>query len=506
MDLQVCKTGICNVDKLCEIRYRHIIKWNEVMSMKSLVVDDYPINRIILHKYLSVLGAVHDAEEGLKGIELFEQALRTTAPYDLVCLDIAMPGLNGFEVLTRMRELESDYGISKPAIVIMVSAHSGKENIMTAVERADGFIVKPITQEILYSKLRSLNFDVPHVKTQAGTEYEKKLAANNEELLNCASHEIEKKKTALKIDAEIHDDLLRSAAEMVLQRKLTNDNVEEMPEMVEEMNISGGEWINKEIRFDGDVNIDGDLEGGQRIIATRDVKINGILGQSCIKSEGNVEVHRFHGAEKGEIHAAGDVRADAVYNATIESDKNITIAQECVGSTILCLGSVNAGTITGGKCISLGDIWVERAGASHDVTTVLAAGTDYRLEAILASLQNDSKQVKEEIRRMEQLVGPMLAQIESADEISASLGDRHKICLEKLLEIRAQKKRIDVDIFETKKSMSKTASASIHVSGMLYKGVVVQIGEMRAVVSNNMTGITHVCYDARKGRILFNQE
>ena len=67
--------------------------------MTILVVDDEPQIRALLSGYLSSRGyRVHVASEGLHALALVDQE-----PPDLIVLDIHMPGMNGIEVLKRLR-------------------------------------------------------------------------------------------------------------------------------------------------------------------------------------------------------------------------------------------------------------------------------------------------------------------------------------------------------------------------------------------------------------------
>ncbi len=78
--------------------------------MKCLVVEDEFISRTLLTELLSTYGTCHVATNGLEAVEAFQNVLEG-APYDLICLDIMMPHLNGQEALQRIRALEAERGI-----------------------------------------------------------------------------------------------------------------------------------------------------------------------------------------------------------------------------------------------------------------------------------------------------------------------------------------------------------------------------------------------------------
>ncbi len=86
-------------------------------------------------------------------------ALLERTPYDLICLDIMMPGLDGQEVLRQIRRLEEESGVA-PAHrvkVIMTTALAGRANVMEAIEGGcDAYLIKPIQRLRLLEELRRL--------------------------------------------------------------------------------------------------------------------------------------------------------------------------------------------------------------------------------------------------------------------------------------------------------------------------------------------------------------
>lgn len=67
-------------------------------ELRVLVVDDHPVNRLVLTELLSHLGcAVSAVEDGAQAL-----AATSSEVYDLVCLDRHMPGLSGDDVAARL--------------------------------------------------------------------------------------------------------------------------------------------------------------------------------------------------------------------------------------------------------------------------------------------------------------------------------------------------------------------------------------------------------------------
>lgn len=125
--------------------------------MKSLVVDDDFSNRLLLQRFLTELGEVHIAVNGSEAVEAVRGALATNEPYQLICLDILMPGLDGEQALHAIRQLETDYHLpsDKLARVVMTTALSDKAHVLSAFrEQADAYLLKPVLKPRLLDTVR----------------------------------------------------------------------------------------------------------------------------------------------------------------------------------------------------------------------------------------------------------------------------------------------------------------------------------------------------------------
>ena len=127
--------------------------------MRTLIVEDDFVSRIILQKYLSVYGDCDIAVDGEEAIQAFTLAWEASAPYDLICMDIMMPNLNGQAALRRIREIEHQRGASGREVkVIMTTAVNDKKQVMEAFYKggASSYFVKPIDRNKLIEELRTL--------------------------------------------------------------------------------------------------------------------------------------------------------------------------------------------------------------------------------------------------------------------------------------------------------------------------------------------------------------
>ena len=119
-------------------------------GLRVLAADDNPINRAVLGALLSSIGArCIMAETG-------EEALETAraGEYDLLMLDIAMPGLDGVATLEAIRAVERERGAPHaPAIAVTADADPDRAAALRA-RGFDGCLPKPLSRESLVEHLR----------------------------------------------------------------------------------------------------------------------------------------------------------------------------------------------------------------------------------------------------------------------------------------------------------------------------------------------------------------
>jgi signal transduction histidine kinase len=117
-------------------------------SDKILVVDDSPDNVFLIKTILEEEGyTVTTAENGVSALTKIAEAT-----FDLVLLDLMMPGMDGYEVTKRMRENQS-----LPFIpILLITAHDSPNVAQGLDLGADDFIRKPVTVDELLARVRSL--------------------------------------------------------------------------------------------------------------------------------------------------------------------------------------------------------------------------------------------------------------------------------------------------------------------------------------------------------------
>ncbi len=124
--------------------------------MKTLIVEDDFTCRLILQKRLAGYGECHIATNGAEAVSACRLALEAEEPYDLVCLDIMMPVMDGQQALKAIRAIEKARGgsDSEGVKVIMTTTVSDRKNVLqAAAEGCKAYLVKPIDAQKLKERL-----------------------------------------------------------------------------------------------------------------------------------------------------------------------------------------------------------------------------------------------------------------------------------------------------------------------------------------------------------------
>jgi two-component system, chemotaxis family, chemotaxis protein CheY len=122
--------------------------------MRALIVDDSSAMRAILRMILKQAGFA--TEEARYGEEALAKLAGSPVP-DLTLLDWNMPGMNGLEVVKRLR---ADHRLDRMQ-VMMVTTEAESRELGEALEAgANEYVMKPFTRDVITTKLQILGFQV----------------------------------------------------------------------------------------------------------------------------------------------------------------------------------------------------------------------------------------------------------------------------------------------------------------------------------------------------------
>jgi two-component system chemotaxis response regulator CheY len=127
--------------------------------MKTLIVEDNFPSRVLLQTFLSRYGECHIAVNGKEAVEAFRLAIDNGSPYDLICMDILMPEMDGKEAVRQVRAQEQERGIRSTdsvKIIMTTAAEDIKEVIQSFQALCDAYLFKPIDMLELLRNLKAL--------------------------------------------------------------------------------------------------------------------------------------------------------------------------------------------------------------------------------------------------------------------------------------------------------------------------------------------------------------
>jgi CheY-like chemotaxis protein len=118
--------------------------------MRVLFVEDNPVNRQVVREMLASGGIdVDEAKDGQSGLSAIE-----TGDYDLILMDLRMPGMDGLTAIRRLRARADDKAATPVIVVTADAATSIRADCLAA--GADEVILKPIDMTALYDAIGAL--------------------------------------------------------------------------------------------------------------------------------------------------------------------------------------------------------------------------------------------------------------------------------------------------------------------------------------------------------------
>lgn len=128
--------------------------------LRILIVDDSKTSRLALERILEPYGDCDLGSNGEDAIKAFSMAWEQGSPYDLICMDIMMPHVDGIQALMIIRRMERERGILKQdgARIVIVTSIDNPNAVFEAYYRggADAYLYKPVEKEKLIAELKRL--------------------------------------------------------------------------------------------------------------------------------------------------------------------------------------------------------------------------------------------------------------------------------------------------------------------------------------------------------------
>jgi uncharacterized protein (DUF342 family) len=242
------------------------------------------------------------------------------------------------------------------------------------------------------------------------------------------------------------------------------------------------------INFVGVVHVRGDVLDGFNVNGKKGVKIYNNIGNSCIESEGDIDIGGMTGRDaQAKIRCHGRLKAGYLYNVDVECAGNIYVKREIMHSNIKSNGAVFCqGRIVGGNCLALAGIETATTGSEFGIKTFLNAGIDFHLanaiHVFIGQLKTVQKRLQELNQQLDQYLTPPQNQ-------TTSLSEKQRLQLqESIQKISDQKKQILQKLDWIYSNMSQQANPKINVYKELNAGTLLQLGQTELEIKQTRSG------------------
>ncbi len=141
-------------------------KWtrSDEGPVRILIVDDDPAIQELIKNHLKERGECTVAGGGKQAISEFRSLLDQGSCFDLVCLDIAMPDMDGRTALDEIRNLEKEYGLGyrqRSKVAMITALDQAQDKLKAYKSSCDAYINKPIEKSQLLEAIESLGVRQP---------------------------------------------------------------------------------------------------------------------------------------------------------------------------------------------------------------------------------------------------------------------------------------------------------------------------------------------------------
>lgn len=129
---------------------------------RILIAEDDNISREFMKELLSQYGECDIAVDGIEAVDAFIKAWDEEKPYDLICLDVMMPKLDGIKVLKTIRKIENEKGtdMANKVKVIMMTALNDRKTVVESYDSGcEAYTWKPIDIKNFKTLLYRLGFE-----------------------------------------------------------------------------------------------------------------------------------------------------------------------------------------------------------------------------------------------------------------------------------------------------------------------------------------------------------
>lgn len=243
------------------------------------------------------------------------------------------------------------------------------------------------------------------------------------------------------------------------------------------------------ITFTGSVQVNGNVASNYMIKCDGNVIINGVVEAAHIIAGGNIIIAKgMNGMGKGTLQAGGNVVAKFIENAHVEAENGYVETESILHSEVSAGEEVTVegkhGFITGGHIQAGKHVKVKTLGAEMGSPTVIEVGINPKLKDQYIHLQKDVQEIVKTIRNTQPIISNFAERRAKGVRFSEDQL-KHVRDAAKLLEVKkVELEQKNAQLAETQKIYETQRKAVVEVTGVVYPGTTIVIGDVSMIVQS----------------------
>ena len=235
------------------------------------------------------------------------------------------------------------------------------------------------------------------------------------------------------------------------------------------------------LKFTGDVSIEGDVCDGYMVNAGGNVIVKGVVEDAAIEAAGNVHISKgINGGGANRIFVGGNLKCKYIEHANIHVEGNIS-ADYIIDSNVTCMGDIElAGSrelVVGGEIKVMGELKAKDIGSESERTTKIEVIGIKIMDT--ESIEKLTKERDELTTKMQMLADNIAKLNQSRLTADDAVMDQLSLVKKQILIIREKVERLNFQIQQMEKEWTMDFHGAVTCKRKIYQGVKINFGEER---------------------------
>ncbi len=244
------------------------------------------------------------------------------------------------------------------------------------------------------------------------------------------------------------------------------------------------------INYEGSVQINGNVQSNFSVTCRGNIIVNGAVEGAYLEAGGDIIIARgMNGMSKGTLKAGGNIVVKFLENASVEAGGYVH-AETIVHSSVMAGTEVTVegkrGFIAGGRIFATDQITTKNLGSEMGVSTIVEVGVDPSVKTKYSQLQKELMEVAKDLKSVEPVIISYLQKKKQGMQFTLQQTQYLKSLLETREDRRTKLEEMNNEMLRLQSLLERQGNAQVVVTGEVYPGVKIGIGEVSMIVQSNM--------------------